>query len=62
MQNGMQGMLSVAMSDYRDVDGVKMPFSLKQSLNGRLVADLRVSTIELNVPLDASLFRLGDRK
>jgi outer membrane lipoprotein-sorting protein len=62
IQNGTRGTLSVEMSDYRDVDGVKMPFSLKQSLNGRLVADLRVSTIELNVPLDASLFRLGDRQ
>lgn len=62
VQNGMHGTLSVAMSDYRDIDGVKMPFSLKQTLNGREVGDLRVSTIELNVPLDASLFRLGDGK
>jgi outer membrane lipoprotein-sorting protein len=62
MQNGTEARLSVAMSDYRDVDGVKMPFSLKQSLNGREVADLQVSTIEFNVPLDASLFRLGDGK
>lgn len=61
-QNGIRGTLSVSMSDYRDVEGVKMPFSLKQSLNGQPVADLRVSTVELNVPLDASLFRLGDRK
>ena len=62
VQNGAHGTLSVSMSDYRDVDGLKMPFSLKQSLNGRLVADLRVSTIELNVPLDASRFRLRDGK
>jgi outer membrane lipoprotein-sorting protein len=61
-QNGIRGVLSVAMSDYRDVNGVKMPFSLKQSLNGQLVADLRVSTVELNVPLDASEFRLGNGK
>jgi len=50
------------MSDYRDVNGVKMPFSLKQSLNGKPVADLRVSNVEINVPLDESLFRLGDGK
>jgi len=61
-RNGTSGTLSVAMSDYRDVGGVKMPFALKQSLNGQVVADLRVSTIELNVPLDPSLFRLGDGK
>lgn len=61
-QNGMRGILSVSMSDYRDVDGVKMPFSLKQTLDGRVVADLRVSTVELNVPLAASEFRLGDGK
>jgi outer membrane lipoprotein-sorting protein len=62
MQNGVRGSLSVSMSDYRDVDGVKMPFSLKQALNGQVVADLRVSTVELNVPLDASEFRLGNGK
>jgi len=61
-QNGVRGSLSVSMSDYRDVDGVKMPFSLKQALNGQVVADLRVSTVELNVPLDASEFRLGNGK
>ncbi|HTI37661.1 MAG TPA: hypothetical protein VL484_08895 [Vicinamibacterales bacterium] len=61
-QNGLKGTLSVAMSDYRDVNGVKMPFSLKQSLNGKPVADLRVSNVEINVPLDESLFRLGDGK
>lgn len=61
-QNGIHGTLSVSMSDYRDVDGLKMPFSLKQTLNGQVVADLRVSTVELNVPLDASEFRLGNGK
>ena len=61
-QNGTRETLSVSMSDYRDVDGVKMPFSLKQELSGRPVADLRVSTVELNVPLDVSEFRLGNGK
>jgi outer membrane lipoprotein-sorting protein len=61
-QNGQRATLSVSLSDYRDVDGVKMPFSLKQTLNGTPVADLRVSTIEINVPLDGSRFRLGDGK
>jgi hypothetical protein len=61
-QNGVRGTLSVEMSDYRDVEGVKMPFSLKQTLNGRIVADMRVSTVELNLPLDPSLFRLGNGK
>jgi len=61
-QNGRKGVLSVAMSDYRDVDGVKLPFSLRQSMDGQTLADLSVSKINLNVPLDASLFRLGDRK
>ena len=62
VEGGAQTTTSVAMSDYREVDGVKMPFSLKQSLNGQVVADLRVSTIELNVPLEPSLFRLGGGK
>lgn len=61
-QDGQKGTLSVELSDYRDVEGVKMPFSLKQSLNGTPVAEMTVGKIEINAPLEDSLFRLGTRK
>jgi len=61
-QDGQKGTLSVELSDYRDVDGVKMPFSLKQSLNGTPVAEMKVDKIELNAPLDDALFRLGGKR
>jgi outer membrane lipoprotein-sorting protein len=61
-QNGMSGTLSFSMSDYRNVDGVMMPFALAQTFNGQPTATLEIQKIELNVPLDDSLFRLGDKK
>ena len=43
------------MSDYREVDGVKMPFLLRASSavqNYTIV----ITKVELNVPIDATLF------
>lgn len=66
-QNGRTGTLSYHMSDYRPVSGqgvggVKMPFKISQSFEGTDVATIDVHKIELNVPLDDSLFRLGESK
>jgi hypothetical protein len=56
-QAGQQGTLVVHMSDYRDVDGLKMPFALEQSIGGRTVGKLAISKIELNVPIDDDRFK-----
>jgi len=48
------------VSDYRDVEGVKFPFSsAQQSLDG-LIPDQKVTIekIELNVPVEDSLFKM----
>jgi hypothetical protein len=46
------------LSDYRDVKGVKVPFVIKTTLDGRPQGQLTVTSVELNVPLDASLFSM----
>jgi outer membrane lipoprotein-sorting protein len=61
-ENGVSGTLTFSMSDYRNVDGVTMPFELAQTFNGTPTATLAIQKIELNVPLEDSLFRLGDKK
>lgn len=54
-----QGQVSVTTlySDYRDVDGVKFPFKIKQSA-GPQSFDIAVSSVEVNKGIDDSVFEL----
>ena len=45
------------LSDYRDVDGIKMAHRVLQNANGELSSDVSVTGITLNAELDASLFQ-----
>jgi hypothetical protein len=62
MPDGQQGALMSDLSDYRDVDGMKVPFALKQSMNGAAVAQMAVEKVEFNVPADDALFKMPPRK
>jgi outer membrane lipoprotein-sorting protein len=44
-------------SDFRDVDGLKVPFSIRQSTNGVEQARITVEKVEFNVKLDDALFK-----
>jgi hypothetical protein len=44
--------------DYRDVEGVKVPFLIKTLTNGVLQSEIRVQTVQLNVPVDDAMFRM----
>ncbi len=52
------GPTETRLSDYRDVGGLKMPFSIRTTAAGVVVADLIVDTIEFNVVMPASLFTM----
>ena len=45
------------LSDYRDVDGVKMPHHIQQNVEGELFTETRLSSVMLNAELDDSLFQ-----
>jgi outer membrane lipoprotein-sorting protein len=57
-RNGQKATVVSDLLDYRDVDGVKVPFSVKQSVNGTPLTQLTVNKVEFNVPMDAALFRM----
>ena len=46
------------LSDYRDQDGIKVPFLVRTLMNGVLQSELKVQTVEFNVTLDDALFRV----
>jgi outer membrane lipoprotein-sorting protein len=46
------------LSDYRDVDGLKVPFSIKFLANGVQQSVVTVQKVELNPKLDDAMFRM----
>jgi outer membrane lipoprotein-sorting protein len=46
------------LSDYKVVEGIMVPHTLKISQNGALQAEIRISKVEFNVPVDDALFRI----
>jgi outer membrane lipoprotein-sorting protein len=55
---GIKQTLESEMSDYKSVDGIMIPHTLKQSVNGSPRMQMTIEKIELNPPLDDALFRM----
>jgi hypothetical protein len=52
------GRLQQDLSDYRQVGGVRMPFTIRTSLNGTLQSVVTVTDVALNVPVDPAMFAM----
>ena len=46
------------LSDYREVEGIKIPFLVRMSANGVRQGEIRVEKVEFNVTLDDAIFRM----
>lgn len=53
------GSVSQELSDYRDVEGVKVPFSIRTVANDVQQSILTIEKVEFNVKIDDAIFRLG---
>jgi outer membrane lipoprotein-sorting protein len=62
MQGGTTMTVETELSDYRSLDGIMLPHALKTSINGMPTASITVEKIELNAPLDETLFALPKSK
>jgi hypothetical protein len=45
-----------AFSDYRDVAGIKVPFTAELTHNGRAVLTRTLTAVNFNAPVDSQLF------
>jgi outer membrane lipoprotein-sorting protein len=52
------GQIEQELSDYRDVEGVKLPFSVRTVSNGTQMGQMTVESVQLNVKLDDALFKM----
>lgn len=46
------------MSEYRTVDGVQVPHLIRVMQGGQVQAELRITKVEFNVPIEDSLFKI----
>jgi outer membrane lipoprotein-sorting protein len=61
-RDGVRTELTTDLSDYRTIDGLTMPFTMKQSMNGTQVAEVTIAKWEVNVPIDDELFKMPVQK
>lgn len=47
--------------NYKAVNGVMMPYSLSQKMNGKAALDLTLDKIEVNTPMDDSIFQMPEK-
>ena len=57
-QDGAKSTMTTDLSNYQAVDGLMMPFTMTQSLNGTPVAEITISKWEVNIPVDDDLFKM----
>lgn len=57
-QAGRKGLLATELSNYKPVDGLMVPFTIRQTINGQLAAEVQYDQVEFNLPIDEGLFRM----
>lgn len=60
--DGPTGPIETTLGDYRDVNGLKMPFSIKTTAGGVVAADVTVDAIQFDVDMPATLFSMPKGK
>ena len=55
---GMKQTVETELSNFKSVDGIMIPHTMKQSVNGTPVAQMNVEKIEFNAPIEDALFRM----
>lgn len=60
-QFGQEVLYESKIADYKPVQGVLMPFSVKQLVNGRLAMEITIAKMDANVPVDETVFKLPEK-
>ena len=60
-QMGQEMEFESTPSNYKAVNGVMMPYSLSQKVNGNPMMQLTIEKIEVNTPIDDAIFQLPEK-
>jgi outer membrane lipoprotein-sorting protein len=61
-QGGVKTEVMTDLSDYQTIDGLAVPFTMRQSVNGATIAQMTISKWEVNIPIDDELFKMPGKK
>jgi outer membrane lipoprotein-sorting protein len=61
-QGGVRTEMTTDLSNYQTVEGLTMPFTMRQSMNGTTVAEVTIAKWEVNIPIDDELFKMPVKK
>lgn len=61
-QNGKEIEFESTPGNFKPVNGVMMPFTLSQKVNGRSQLELTVEKVEVNTVMDDSVFKMPEKK
>ncbi len=48
-------------SNYKDQDGVLMPFSMETKMNGQTVSQMNIDTVKFDIDIDSALFKMPEK-
>jgi outer membrane lipoprotein-sorting protein len=57
-QGGRKAVVATELSNYKEVDGMMVPFTIRQTFNGQLQGEVVYDRIQFNLPLGDDLFRM----
>lgn len=57
-QGGRKAVVATELSNYKDVDGMMVPFTVRQTFNGQVQGEVLYERIQFNLPLGDELFRM----
>jgi outer membrane lipoprotein-sorting protein len=60
-QLGTEVLYESRIGDYKPVEGVLMPFRVKQMVNGRLAMEITIEKMDANVPVDKAVFKMPEK-
>jgi outer membrane lipoprotein-sorting protein len=55
---GKKGINTTEYASYKDVDGIMVPFVIRQLFNGQPVVEVAYDQVEFNVPIEDSFFKM----
>ncbi len=53
-----EAQMELRFSDFRDVQGRMVPFTVQQVVDGKPVAQTKLDSVEFNIPIDEGMFRM----
>lgn len=57
-QGGKTATVATEFSNYKPVDGMMVPFTIRQSVNGQVQGEVTYDRVQFNLPFDDGLFRM----